>query len=93
MHTVLIILVGEGVVLLRQRLWFCLLLIGMMLYYAVPRLNFAGTMEERIFAGAWLFLAFCTVGGNVAEVLFQPKKKHVQKVNKRYPNRKRMYNS
>lgn len=83
----------KGVFSLRQRLWFCLLLIGILLYYAVPRLNFYGTVEERIFAGAWLFFAVCTIGGNVAAVLFQTSQRRVRKLSKKEQNRKRMYNS
>ncbi|MGM9926693.1 MAG: hypothetical protein ACI35P_01970 [Bacillus sp. (in: firmicutes)] len=78
---------------MQQRLLFCLLVIGIMLYYAVPQLNFYGTIEERIFAVAWLFFAVCTVGGNISAVLYgSSKKRHVQKVKKNGQLRKRMNN-
>lgn len=76
---------------MRERLMFCLLFIGIMLYYAIPRLNFTGSMEEVIFSVSWLLFAFLAVGGNIATVLYMPKKQ-VKNVKKVYPERKRMHN-
>lgn len=76
---------------MRERLWFCLLFIGIMLYYAIPRLSFTGSMEEVIFSVSWLLFAVLAVGGNIAAVLYMPKKQ-VKNVKKVYPERKRMHN-
>lgn len=77
---------------MRQRLFLCLLLIGAMLYYAVPRLNFKGATEEQIFAAAWLLFAIFAVAGNVATLLFADRRKKVKQVTKKESNRKRAYN-
>ena len=76
---------------MRERLWFCLLFIGIMLYYAIPRLSFTGSMEEVIFSVSWLLFAVLAAGGNVAAVLYMPKKA-VKKAKKVYPERKRLHN-
>ncbi|WP_042345362.1 hypothetical protein [Bacillus massiliigorillae] len=76
---------------MRERLLFCLLVIGMMLYYAIPKLNFFGTLEERLFAISWLLLAFLAVGGNMAAVLFTPNRKRARKMRKRQLEKKRVH--
>ncbi|MEH6942387.1 hypothetical protein [Bacillus sp. JJ722] len=76
---------------MRERLFFCILVIGVMLYYAIPKLNFFGTLEERLFALSWLILAFFAIGGNVAAVLFAPTRKRVHKKKKRQLEKKRVH--
>lgn len=76
---------------MRQRLTFCLLLIGIMFYYAIPKLNFYGSIEEILFAASWLILALCAVAGNLAVVLYAPGRKRVQTVKKSKVGRKRVY--
>jgi hypothetical protein len=57
----------------KQRYLICLLLAGMMLYYAVPRLNiFAGGLQE-IFALSWLGFAAIVIAGNLTGLLFTPR--------------------
>ena len=76
---------------MRERLLFCLLFIGIMLYYAIPRLSFTGSLEEIIFSASWLAFAVLAAGGNIAAVLFMPRKV-VKKTEKVYPERKRIHN-
>ena len=76
---------------MRERLLFCLLFIGIMLYYAIPRLSFTGSLEVVIFSVSWLAFAVLAVGGNIAAVLYMPRKT-IKKTNKVYPERKRMHN-
>lgn len=75
---------------MRERLLFCLLLIGMMLYYALPKLSFTGSTEQTIFSVSWLLLAFLAVGGNVATVLFSSNRKQGKKMKKSHVEKKRV---
>jgi hypothetical protein len=56
-----------------------------MLYYAVPRLSFESGGVESLFAGAWLLFSMLAVAGNLAGILYSPKKHKVkqQRENKR----------
>jgi len=76
---------------MRERLLFCLLFIGIMLYYAIPRLQFTGSMEEVIFSISWLMFALLALGGNIATVLYMPRRT-VKIRKKMHPERKRMHN-
>lgn len=60
---------------MKQRLLLCLLLIGVMLYYAVPRLSLTGSGLERIFAASWLVFALFAAAGNLSGILYAPKKR------------------
>ncbi|CAH0346218.1 hypothetical protein [Bacillus sp. CECT 9360] len=60
---------------MKQRLLLCLLLIGVMLYYAVPRLTLTGSGLESIFAASWLLFALFAVAGNLTGMLYAPKKR------------------
>ncbi|RFU65992.1 hypothetical protein [Peribacillus glennii] len=60
---------------MRQRLLLCLLLIGVMLYYAVPRLSPAADGAEGLFAASWLVLAMFAAAGNLTGMLYAPKKR------------------
>ncbi|MBD3110219.1 hypothetical protein IEO70_17945 [Bacillus sp. AGMB 02131] len=76
---------------MRERLLFCLLFIGIMLYYAIPRFSFSDSLEQAIFFASWLIFAVLAVGGNIAAVLYMPKKQ-VENVKRATAKRKRMHN-
>ena len=54
---------------MQQRLIMCLMLIGLMLYYAIPRFNSGGSLEEKIFSVAWMCFAILAAGGNLAAIM------------------------
>lgn len=58
----------------RNRYLLCLLVIGVMLYYAVPRISVLNTGTEGIFAVTWLIFALFAVAGNLTALLHTPKK-------------------
>ncbi|MED3622732.1 hypothetical protein G4Z05_06030 [Bacillus thermocopriae] len=62
----------------KNRYLMCLLLSGLMLYYAVPRLHVAFEGEQGIFAISWLAFALMVIAGNLTGILYSPKKQ-VQK--------------
>lgn len=64
---------------MKQRLLLCLLLCGVMLYYAVPRLSLETGGLESIFGGTWLFFALLSVAGNLTGILYSPKKQKVKR--------------
>ncbi|KMY51246.1 hypothetical protein [Peribacillus loiseleuriae] len=72
---------------MKQRLLLCLLLCGVMLYYAVPRLSLATGGLESLFSVTWLLFALFAIAGNLTGILYSPKKgkKHKQsmKIKKR----------
>lgn len=76
---------------MRERLLFCLLFIGIMLYYAIPRLSFTDSLEQAIFSASWLLFAVLAAGGNIAAVLYMPKKQ-VETARKVTLKRKRLHN-
>ncbi|MGM9924615.1 MAG: hypothetical protein ACI35R_10245 [Bacillus sp. (in: firmicutes)] len=76
---------------MRERLLFCVLVIGIMLYYAIPRFNFLGTLQEQVFAASWLLFAFLAAGGNVAAILYAPSRKRARQKKKRQLETKRVY--
>ncbi|RFU70752.1 hypothetical protein D0469_05380 [Peribacillus saganii] len=76
---------------MRQRLLLCFLLGGVMLYYAVPRLSLTTGGKESLFAAMWLLLALFVMGGNLAGMLYQPKKQKAQKVKAKAYKRKRIH--
>jgi hypothetical protein len=51
-----------------------LLLCGVMIYIAMPRLNLTFGGADALFAGSWLFLALLVFAGNLAAFLYTPKK-------------------
>ncbi|MCD1161908.1 hypothetical protein [Peribacillus frigoritolerans] len=71
---------------MKQRLLLCLLLCGVMLYYAVPRLSLESGGLEGLFAGSWLLFALLAVAGNLTGILYSPKNQKV----KRQPEYKRL---
>ncbi|PLT32293.1 hypothetical protein [Bacillus sp. V5-8f] len=60
---------------MKQRLLLCLLLIGVMLYYAVPRISPTAEGMEGLFASSWLLLTMFAAAGNLTGMLYAPKKR------------------
>ncbi len=58
----------------KNRYLLYLLLCGMMLYVALPELDFQTGGKETLFAGSWLLLALLVFSGNLAAFLYTPKK-------------------
>ena len=59
----------------KNRYLLYLLLCGVMLYIAMPELNFQVGGKEALFAGSWLFLALLVFAGNLAAFLYTPKRR------------------
>ncbi|MFJ7637552.1 hypothetical protein ACIQZM_16170 [Peribacillus sp. NPDC097206] len=64
---------------MKQRLLLCLLLCGVMLYYAVPRLSLESGGPESLFGGTWLLFALLAVAGNLTGILYSPAKRKVKR--------------
>ncbi len=60
---------------------------GVLLYYAVPRLTVFAQGLEGWFSLSWLVLAMFVLAGNLAAVLYSPKK---GKKGMKQPERKRV---
>lgn len=76
---------------MKQRLLLCLLLIGVMLYYAVPRLSLTAEGLEGIFAASWLLLALFAAAGNLTGMLYAPKKRKKARIGKGQQVHKRLH--
>ena len=63
--------------MLKNRLLLSLLCIGAMLYVAVPRLPVTEDGLAGWFGMAWLVLALMAVGGNIAAIMYLPKRKRM----------------
>jgi len=76
----------------KNRYLLYLLLCGLMLYYALPRISFESYGKESLFAGSWLLFAFFVLAGNLSAFLYTPKKQKVvrQKVESK-PRKSRGY--
>jgi hypothetical protein len=62
----------------KNRYLLYLLLCGVMLYYALPRISsFDSLGVESVFAGAWLLFALFVIAGNLSAFLYTPKKQKV----------------
>ncbi|MDQ0272079.1 hypothetical protein [Cytobacillus purgationiresistens] len=57
----------------KQRYILCLLLSGMLLYYAMPRLDIYSGGAEGFFSITWLVLALIVIAGNLTALLYAPK--------------------
>ncbi|RIW29690.1 hypothetical protein D3H55_18095 [Bacillus salacetis] len=57
----------------KQRYLICLLLAGMMLYYAVPRLDVFADGLQGVFGLSWLGFAAIVIAGNLTGMLFTPR--------------------
>ncbi|WP_042354804.1 hypothetical protein [Bacillus rubiinfantis] len=71
----------------KNRYLLCLLLCGVMLYFAVPRLSIRAEGVEGVFTISWLLFALIVVAGNFSALLFAPKKR-VQRVHSAVAKRK-----
>jgi hypothetical protein len=76
---------------MKQRYLLCLLLCGLMLYYALPRLVFHPSEIEGVFSMMWLLLAFLAAAGNLAALLFLPDKQRMKAENLRKKQKPRRY--
>ncbi|MBB6445701.1 YtxH domain-containing protein [Bacillus benzoevorans] len=57
----------------KNRYLLCLLLSGLLLYYAVPRISMFSPGAEGVFAYAWLGFALIVIAGNLTGLLYTPK--------------------
>ncbi|MBS4199965.1 hypothetical protein KHA93_09880 [Bacillus sp. FJAT-49732] len=60
---------------MKNRYLLCLLLCGVLLYIAVPRLTVSSSGLEGIFVISWLVFAFIVIAGNLSALLFIPKRR------------------
>ncbi|MBT2754460.1 hypothetical protein J7E71_00700 [Mesobacillus foraminis] len=58
----------------KNRYLLYLLLCGLMLYYALPRISIGIHGPEGLFASAWLLFALFVIAGNLSAFLYTPKK-------------------
>ncbi|MGM0777365.1 MAG: hypothetical protein ACQEXE_12425 [Bacillota bacterium] len=58
----------------KNRYLLCLLLCGLLLYYAAPRMGVFNGGTEGIFAISWLALALFVIAGNLTALLYAPKR-------------------
>lgn len=58
----------------KNRYLLCLLLAGVMLYFAVPRLSVSLDGAPGIFSLTWLAFALIVIAGNLTGLLYSPKK-------------------
>ncbi len=63
--------------MLKNRLLLSLLCIAALLYVAVPRLPMTEDGLAGWFAIAWLVLALMAIGGNMAAIMYLPKRKRI----------------
>jgi hypothetical protein len=76
---------------MKQRLLLCLLLTGVMLYYAIPRLTLESGDIQSVFAGMWLLLAIFAAAGNLSGILYSPWKQKRKKNAESKQVRKRIH--
>ncbi|MFC3883225.1 hypothetical protein ACFOU2_06710 [Bacillus songklensis] len=74
--------------MMKNKALLSLLLCGLMLYYAVPRLVVDANSTQGMFSLAWLLLAVLVIGGNLSSLLYAPKKfqarrKNIQHIDKK----------
>lgn len=71
----------------ERRYFLCLIVAGILLYYALPHLPIYDGKLGFIFTVSWLTLCLFVIAGNLAALLFatekQKKKQEVIKVNKK----------
>ncbi|HEX7064934.1 MAG TPA: hypothetical protein VF199_07680 [Bacillales bacterium] len=58
----------------KQRLFLSLLSIAALVYFALPRLELHGGSLGTWFALVWLGFCLIAIGGNLAGLLYEPKK-------------------
>lgn len=59
---------------MKNRYLLCLLVCGVLLYIAVPRLNIFSDGLQGVFAISWLAFALIVIAGNLTALLYVPKK-------------------
>lgn len=64
----------------KNRYLICLLVSGVLLYYAVPRLSIYSAGTEGYFAIIWLLFALMVIAGNLTGLLYTPKKRKQQQL-------------
>lgn len=74
----------------KNRYLLCLLICGMMLYYAVPNLSVSTEGAAGVFAISWLALALIVIAGNLSAILYAPKRAKVNVAQKINRNRKQL---
>ncbi|WP_338470494.1 hypothetical protein R4Z10_17070 [Niallia sp. XMNu-256] len=62
----------------KNRYLICLLVSGILLYYAVPRLTINSPGLEGYFTISWLLFALMVIAGNLTALLYTPSKKKKQ---------------
>jgi uncharacterized iron-regulated membrane protein len=62
---------------MKNRILLSLLCIGALLYVAVPRLPMGEDGLAGWFALAWLVICLMAVGGNIAALMYLPKRKRI----------------
>ena len=58
----------------KNRYLLYLLLCGVMLYYAIPRIPLESSGVDGVFAISWLALALLVIAGNLSAFLYTPKR-------------------
>jgi accessory gene regulator protein AgrB len=64
----------------KNRYLLCLLLSGLLLYYAVPRISIFSLGAEGVFAYVWLGFALIVIAGNLTGLLYTPKRQGKQQL-------------
>lgn len=74
----------------KNRFLLCLLVCGLLLYYAAPRLDVFSGGLAGIFAISWLVFALIVIAGNLTALLYSPKNttRHI-KIKEKVTNKKR----
>ncbi|MFZ0445890.1 MAG: hypothetical protein WAM95_14920 [Bacillus sp. (in: firmicutes)] len=62
----------------KNRYFICLLVSGVLLYYAVPRLSIYSPGVEGYFSIIWILFALMVIAGNLTGLLYTPKKRKQQ---------------
>ncbi|MEH7418324.1 hypothetical protein V7266_23945 [Neobacillus drentensis] len=75
----------------KNRYLLCLLLAGVMLYFAVPRLSVNFNGAPGIFSLAWLAFALIVIAGNLTGLLYSPKKPARRMLSGRTKKKSRSY--
>lgn len=66
----------------RNRYILCLLICGLLLYYAVPQLHILAPGVEGIFSVTWLIFALIVIAGNLTGILYNPNRQAGRKKSK-----------
>ncbi|UII55167.1 hypothetical protein LS684_16120 [Cytobacillus spongiae] len=74
----------------KNRYLLCLLVCGLLLYYAAPRLSIFSEGAEGMFAITWLLFALFVIAGNLSALLYAPKQVKTEVLQKRNQTRKKV---